>query len=448
MSRRLFEGPDAATVLDRVHTELGPGARIVSAEKVRQGGIAGFFTRERVEVVVEVPDGPPLPPAATSPGAFTEAPRTETATATATATAATGAAADPPAARRTAGAGRTGVGADEARMRAMLDLVEARNAEEQAADTVLIEAPVADVPVAAAPVTDVSRADVPTRHPGDFAALLAGARARLEEEDARSDAAGAAGPAVDGSAALDLATDPVDGPLDDVLGGAPDDRAGHGRTPLSLVRPGGGAAPGRVTTPVADVPVTCAPLPSRPGTVVAVVDATGSDPLAAASRLAPIAGCDVDDVVLASPSASSRRSPWLALDDPGEASARRRAWWRRPGVTLVAVDTGDGEWSTRMLAALEPTLTVAVVDARHKPEDVGHEIARVGGVDALAVEHLGLTRRPTTLTDLALPLASMDGRAATPERWLELSRRGEPDRRPPGPTDRPRPPTPTTVPGG
>ncbi len=83
-------------------------------------------------MVVEVPDGPPLPPRDLA-RAFTEAPRTETATATATATAATGAAADPPRpAGRPAPAGPAR-GRRRGPMRAMLDLVEARNAEEQAA---------------------------------------------------------------------------------------------------------------------------------------------------------------------------------------------------------------------------------------------------------------------------------------------------------------------------
>jgi len=56
-TRLLFEGPDVATVLARVRAEHGTGARIVAADKVRSGGFAGFFAKERYEVTVEVETG-------------------------------------------------------------------------------------------------------------------------------------------------------------------------------------------------------------------------------------------------------------------------------------------------------------------------------------------------------------------------------------------------------
>jgi hypothetical protein len=49
-----LEGPDLESLLVRVKSELGPGARIVRAEKVRSGGIAGFFATQRFEVTVEL----------------------------------------------------------------------------------------------------------------------------------------------------------------------------------------------------------------------------------------------------------------------------------------------------------------------------------------------------------------------------------------------------------
>lgn len=55
----------------RVRDEMGPDARIVRAERVRTGGIAGFFAKEHYELTVEVPEKPrrklgrtrPAPPA-------------------------------------------------------------------------------------------------------------------------------------------------------------------------------------------------------------------------------------------------------------------------------------------------------------------------------------------------------------------------------------------------
>jgi hypothetical protein len=48
-----FEGPDLESLLDRIRTDLGEQARIVAANRVRKGGVGGFFSREHYEVVVE-----------------------------------------------------------------------------------------------------------------------------------------------------------------------------------------------------------------------------------------------------------------------------------------------------------------------------------------------------------------------------------------------------------
>lgn len=52
-SQLRFEGPDLEELLDRVRTEVGADARIVAANKVRKGGVGGFFSREYFEVVLE-----------------------------------------------------------------------------------------------------------------------------------------------------------------------------------------------------------------------------------------------------------------------------------------------------------------------------------------------------------------------------------------------------------
>ena len=49
-----LEGPDLPSLLEQVRAEYGPGARIVHAERIRRGGIGGFFARERYHVEVEV----------------------------------------------------------------------------------------------------------------------------------------------------------------------------------------------------------------------------------------------------------------------------------------------------------------------------------------------------------------------------------------------------------
>ncbi|MGE3812610.1 MAG: hypothetical protein AB7I24_13795 [Candidatus Nanopelagicales bacterium] len=50
----LLEGPDIRALLEQVQEQYGPQARIVHAEKVRSGGVGGFFAKQRFEVTVEV----------------------------------------------------------------------------------------------------------------------------------------------------------------------------------------------------------------------------------------------------------------------------------------------------------------------------------------------------------------------------------------------------------
>ncbi|MFZ0161327.1 MAG: hypothetical protein WAL50_20030, partial [Kineosporiaceae bacterium] len=62
----LLEGDDLEALLVRAQAEGGPDARIVRAEKIRHGGVMGFFARESFEVAIEVPDEEDL---ASEPGA-------------------------------------------------------------------------------------------------------------------------------------------------------------------------------------------------------------------------------------------------------------------------------------------------------------------------------------------------------------------------------------------
>ncbi|HXQ59939.1 MAG TPA: hypothetical protein VN799_07560, partial [Acidimicrobiales bacterium] len=62
-----FEGPDVQLVLDRIRRELGPDAKINGAEKIRVGGVLGFFAKEHYRVLVEAPDAEPVESSLTAP---------------------------------------------------------------------------------------------------------------------------------------------------------------------------------------------------------------------------------------------------------------------------------------------------------------------------------------------------------------------------------------------
>ncbi len=59
-----FEASTLAEVLAKVQSELGPGAKISDAQRVRSGGVMGFFQRERFVVTASPPPPEPVPPTA------------------------------------------------------------------------------------------------------------------------------------------------------------------------------------------------------------------------------------------------------------------------------------------------------------------------------------------------------------------------------------------------
>lgn len=59
MSLQRFEGPSIEAVLEDARAAAGPGVRIVEANRLRKGGIGGFFAKERFEVAIETtPEAP------------------------------------------------------------------------------------------------------------------------------------------------------------------------------------------------------------------------------------------------------------------------------------------------------------------------------------------------------------------------------------------------------
>jgi hypothetical protein len=109
---------------------------------------------------------------------------------------------------------------------------------------------------------------------------------------------------------------------------------------------------------------------------------------------------------------------------PQEAAAHRRAMRRTTVPTLVVVDepvnVRCGGWARQVLDSLEPSAVWAVVDAQRKPEDVLAWAERVGGVDAVAVDRTEDTASPASILATGLPVALVDGHAATAARWAAV----------------------------
>jgi hypothetical protein len=393
-----FDGETLEAALARVTEECGPGARIAQAEKVRTGGIAGFFARERYEVTVEVEDGAPVPVAR---------PADEPATGAAEAS-------EPP----------------SAAPRSLLDLVDEASAQEReavepsgaaawsppstegptfqevlrgiAAQAGLLDAPEpADehmtdptpTPVPTpAPETTPMAEDGPTRMPAVEADVVPGpvvVRPTWEvvvREDTEADA--------DVFPSLGIP---------ERLLAATDGQASVAQRLLAVLER------------LPEAP----PVLARRGDVVLVVgDAAVVHE--AAAVVAKQLGQDDDDIVVAGPHARG----FHTLSDPSTA-ADRASMWRRCGAPfVVALDAPAGprgaEWVREMREALQPVAVWGAVPAERKPEDVAAWATAIGGVDALAVGGCDATATPAAVVAAGIPVAALEGRRASAAAWTAV----------------------------
>jgi hypothetical protein len=424
-TRLLLEGPDITELLARVRAEHGDAARIVKAEKLRVGGFGGFFAKLRYEVVLEISDK--AAPAATTPVA-------------ATATAATAPAVSVvPASSAPASATSLRVAAVPAPT-SLEDLF----ALADSADT-------AEVAVAPA-----EREFAPTRGPGralstesdEFAAVLS----RLT---------GGLGGGIDFDS---LPPAPIEPPAEfrPLYGtSVPPAAPAQGRTarpvdaPAVLPEPALPPEPALLPLPVAPfealrtlgVPghlaasvngedlhadlvhvfatLAAAPsLPRRPGDVLVLVgDAAAAVPVGRA--LAKKMRLDPAKLLLAAPTTTGTGvTAARRVTGPADAEHRARRMHRADVAHIVVVDAPlDGEsaeWAKDIADSIGATQVWAVVDATRKTADLADHLDRLGPVDALVVERADVTRDPASVLDLRVPVALLEGRAATPRAWADL----------------------------
>ena len=123
---------------------------------------------------------------------------------------------------------------------------------------------------------------------------------------------------------------------------------------------------------------------------------------------------------------------WLAIEDLVDLRARAPRWAKRDGVVPVIIDdTIDKpslDWVGEALDALRPAQTRLMTEAWRLPEQVGRVALRLGGVDAIELAQADDTIDPLALLDLDIPVGSVEGRPASPELlaavWLDRRRRG------------------------
>ena len=421
-SQLRFEGGELEELLERVRSEVGPEARIVAANRIRQGGIAGFFAREGFEVVVDA-DG-------TDNGAG-RGPRSRRRSRSAPEP--TVAAANTNG--NTNGGNTNGAGAPHTsrvkspgapRMKSaasssVLDLVNEVNAIEREQ------------------VIDLSEPEAPTvsTESRDFGTMLANLTRELDEEEASMPITVNDAPVSPSAHYRRVTADPVDvtgGPAE-APAAAPPGAPSPTRAPdsglpqadprlLALGLPAdlapSTAVTGDLRTALCQRLAQLPPpplLPRTTGVVIAIVG-IGTAPIALARRLADELDIDPEHVLLATPEAMSD------VSHPEEAEAFRRSCRRRAEPTIVACSIGSGRarlgWAHRILDRLEPTITWAVVDASVKAEDVGHRITLLGGVDVIAMTGIADTISPAAILGLNIPIGRIGSNPATPAVWADL----------------------------
>ncbi|HWS44505.1 MAG TPA: hypothetical protein VN636_01470 [Acidimicrobiia bacterium] len=374
-SQLRFEGAELEDVLERVRTEVGPNARIVGANRIRKGGIGGFFAREGFEVVVDVVEAEAEPKPIAKPRSRS------------------------PRARVPA---------------SVLDLADDVSESEQEQ------------------VIDLSEPSVSTER-GDFGAMLERLSRELDDEEASFEPLHFGEPVAPNEhyrrvtsetpPAVEPEPEPEPAPAPAPVAApeaapAPDPRLLALGLPAALVP--STAASGDLRTALvqrlAQLPAPPA-LPRTSGVVIAVVG-IGTAPIALARRLADELDLDAEHVMLATPEDMSD------LSHPEEAEAFRRSCRRRAEPTIVACSTGPGRaqlgWAHRILDRLEPTITWAVVESSCKPEDVEHRIGLLGGVDVLALTGVADTVSPAAVLELGVAIGRLGSKPATPAAWADL----------------------------
>jgi hypothetical protein len=471
-TRLLLEGPDIAVLLDRVRTEHGAGARIVSAEKVRSGGFAGFFARERFEVTVEV-DAPassdassetvaasvPSRPAAVAPAAGRPASPTSLLDLAAAIDAAEAAFAMPSATAATLAPPAPALPADGTISTERPDFASvlagiARTAGSPSTPTDLPAAlpellppappepvvrplsharPFVPAPIAPSELGNVVR---PARRE-EPATSAASVSDDASETAAASDEMDSA-VVIESDAASDMAATPVVAVPAPTPSVAPEDLFGgllRRLTALGLPRElaagveldGADGLVGGLTRAI-DALLPAAPAaPTGAGEVLAVVG-DGPTALEVAREVAKSLRLDPATVLLAGP--STYGSVHSARRVTGPADARRRAprLQRADVPTVVAVDApledGSADWARDVVGSIGATAVWAVVDATRKSADVATHLELLGRVDALVVRATAATGDPASALALAiehgLPTALVDRRRGDAACWAAL----------------------------
>ena len=165
-------------------------------------------------------------------------------------------------------------------------------------------------------------------------------------------------------------------------------------------------------------------LPLAGGNIVAIVG-EGEGAWDAASQVAHAMGLDEKSLAyLTTGGAPARIAPARRVTDLEQLRVRLERWRKRTTPTIVVVDAPmsvkAAAWSRKAVSALDASAVWLVVPATRKTEDVARWADRLGHTDGLVVTDVDASSDPASVLQLNIPVAWLDGRPATPGAWAGL----------------------------
>jgi hypothetical protein len=404
-----LDGPDLEELLVRARDEYGEDVRIVKADKVRSGGIGGFFAREHFELSIELNEDIHD---AINAANFNDA-------------------SNPDDAR----VGRGNPDADE-RPISLLDLADAISDRE-------LQSRVTQQHPEPLPFTPGIGPTVSTEG-ASFATILAGLTQTVAEpasaQPAREPSADKAvevrptfAPAMPARVVVPTREDERPQPRA-VRKSRSAARAASSEISLRDLRDLGlprTMLPARERGDLLSLLVaglrSLPPAPRLPvtgGNVVAIVG-EGEGAWDAALQVAHAMGLDEKALAyLTVGGAPARIAPARRVTDLEQLRVRLERWRKRTTPTIVVVDAPmsvkAAAWSRQAVAALDAATVWLVVPATRKTEDVARWADRLGHTDGLVVTDVDASSDPASVLQLNIPVAWLDGRPATPGAWAGL----------------------------
>jgi len=457
MRQLRYEGPTLEAVLERILKEVGPQARIAKAERIRKGGIAGFFAKEHFAITLAAPGedssgsdvGTTLASLLGGPASKSPASKLEKGASVSRQPKPAGKAPVPraPASPNAEPVTRSPGGSEA------LGNAFAKMAEET---TDLVELSESSEPM-------VEKA--PALSDGAFGSLLSemieslgadeddGNEGLQAKEDTLPEDVFLPTPleelAIDSYISPDppvspgppLSPDPLEQPNEPVSTDATvseasqapvEERHQQQREKLCALGLPSHLLPDQFQeeTPALDLLKSLSSLPRPPkppssaGSILVVVG-DEARVLRTARQIASEMGLDPDAIPVASPSRLHKRIASRYLLKTSEAVTERLPSWRRrshPTVVAVVVSmtSPHHSWARHVIEAMDATAVWGVVEATSKPADVAAWGRKLGGLDGLLVEDTLHTTTPADMLALDIPVVRIDGCHATPEQWTAI----------------------------